>query len=135
MAGKGGDYDGWILRLIENAEDILYSYSEIEWLKFAAGKIEAYSGKGITKNQIDALSEYRSKAFELPESLGLGVVSKVRYRDDKGRWTKRVTDRKETRTVYRGAGNKFITSKAATEKIRAEIDALGVRKKLKTYDT
>ena len=135
MAGKGGDYDGWILRLIENAEDILYSYSEVEWLKFAAGKIEAYSGHGITKSQIDALSEYRSKAFELPEQLGIGIVSKIRYRDDKGRWTKQVTERKETRTVIRGAGNKFITSKTATARIRTEIDALGVRKKEKTYET
>ena len=129
MAGKGGDYEGWILRLIDKPEDLLKSYTVEDWLKFAAGKIEDFTGQGITKGQIGSLLEYRNQAFELPQELGFKLVEKTSYRDARGRWTKEVTDRPVTRIVYRGAGEKFISRAKVAGLISAEQSARGIRKK------
>lgn len=134
MTGKGGDYEGWILRLIDKPEDILFAFAEISWLKFAAEKIEAEHGQGITKGQIDALLEYRDKAFMLPEDLGYGIKREVRYRDAKGRWTKDVTARPVERVVFRGEGEKFVSKAKVTTALREHIGSLGVRKKPKNYE-
>ena len=127
MSGKGGDYEGWILRLIDKAEDIRHSYNMIEWLKFAAEKIEEASGQGITKGQIASLEEYRGLAFELPMELGFKLIEKTRYRDDRGRWSKDVTDRPTKIMVYRGEGEKFISKSKADMLVKSEIGSRGVR--------
>ena len=125
MTGKGGDYDGWILRLIEKPEDIIKSFSQIDWLKFAAEKIEAYSGQGITKGQIGALIDYRNVAFDLPKDLGFKIDQVTRYRDTKGHWAK--AGKSYTVNVIRGEGQKFMSNTAANELLQAEITARGVR--------
>jgi hypothetical protein len=128
---SGGDYEGWILRLIDKPEDIVFSYSLIDWLKFAAEKIGGTSGQGITKGQIGALSEYRNLAFELPQDIGISVREVTRYRDAKGRWSKEPTDRLVKAIVIRGEGEKFMSRSKSTDLLRAELEARGIRKSSK----
>ncbi len=129
MTGKGGDYDGWILRLIDKAEDILHSTTMAGWLAFAVEKIEAYSGVSITKAQVDVLKEKRDLVFELPEEMGIFLRTVTRYRDSRGRWSKEPTDRAETKTVFRGEGQKFISKGSADTLLGEVLDARGIRKK------
>lgn len=131
MTGKGGDYEGWILRLIDKPEDILFSFSQISWLRFAADKIEEATGQGITKGQIDSLLEYRDRAFMLPEEIGYRIQRSVRYRDERGRWTKDVTARPVERVIFRGEGVKFTSRAKVDTALRSYIDSQGVRKKPK----
>lgn len=130
MTGKGGDYDGWILRLLDKAEDILYSYSEADWIKFAVAKIEEASGHSITKSQIAVLSEYREKVFQTAQDAGFTVREVTRYRDAKGRWSKEPTARAETKIVYRESDNqKFMKSGKADQLLHDEVMNRGARKK------
>lgn len=133
MTGKGSDYEGWILRMIDKAEDIVYSYSVTDWLKFAADKIEQQTGQGITKNQIGALLDYRDRVFNLPDELGFSVNRVTRYRDEKGRWTSEKTAREVSSLSIRGEGNRFISQSKANELVRSKIRGLGIRKKDKLY--
>ena len=83
MAKKqsGGDYDGWILRLIERAEELKFSFSEAEWLEFAASKIVPRQGYDLTTAQLDVLSEKRGVVFEeIPQRLGIKFEQPTRYR-------------------------------------------------------
>jgi len=71
MAKKksSGDYDGWILRLIDKVEDIRHSFSMGEWQAFARDKILG-SGFGpttgkLTAGQIQALEDARSQVWEV----------------------------------------------------------------------
>ena len=129
MTGKGGDYDGWILRLLDKPEDILHSFSQLDWLEFAAEKIEAATGQGITRGQIQALAENRDKAFELPSSSGFAIGETTRYRDAKGRWSKEPTERAQKFIVFRGAGEKFMSRTKADTLLQAEIYGSGARKR------
>jgi len=128
MTGKGGDYEGWMLRLIEKPEDILKSLSEVEWLKFAADKIEEATGQGITKEQINTLLEYRDGIFELPQELGFKIEEKTRYRDAKGRWTSDTTATPISRIIYRDEGFRFMARNDVADIIQAEQTARGISK-------
>lgn len=86
---KGGDYDGWILRMVEKAEDIEYANAEQAWLDFASKMIEKAYGYSPTAAQLDVLAERRDLVFTLPAEVGYNRVeyeglrgsSKQRYRD------------------------------------------------------
>ncbi len=56
---SGGDYDGWILRLLEKPEDIEFSFSLQDWLEFAADKLGT-----LSRGQISVLAERRDLVFK-----------------------------------------------------------------------
>jgi len=97
--GKGGDYEGWVLRLIEKMEELDFALSQKSWLDFAAEKIEPLQKYPLTDRQVGILEEYRVLAFKVPEALGGTYESfsklkgpvKARYRDTEGRWGKKGT--------------------------------------------
>ena len=96
---KGGDYEGWVLRLIDKIEDLDFALSQQSWLEFAESKIEDLQGYPLTGRQEGALKDYRMLAFDVPKSLGatyetyskLSGVKKTRYRDTEGKWGKKGT--------------------------------------------
>jgi hypothetical protein len=126
---KGGDYEGWVLRLIEKPEDIVTSYSMLTWLEFAAEKIEAFSGQGITKRQIAALESNRDTVFELPAKLGLRIVPVTRYRDARGRWTREKTDRPVQSISYRNDRQQFVSRAKVNSILTSALGGMNLRKK------
>ncbi len=96
MAKKGGDYEGWLLRLIDKVEDIGFSFELDKWIKFAESKIlgsghESVEGK-LTSSQKDTLAEIRDKVWEVaPTKLNIRLDYTTRYRGvGTGRVAKRV---------------------------------------------
>jgi len=85
---KGGDYEGWLLRLIDKVEDIGYSFNLDKWIKFAESKIlgsgyEAKEGE-LTQSQKDALSEIRDKVWEIvPTKINIQPEYITRFREAK----------------------------------------------------
>lgn len=96
---KSGDYEGWILRLIEKMEELDFALSKQSWLEFAEEKIEPLQGYPLTGRQERILEEFRVLAFKVPEAMGgtyerfrkLKGPKKARYRDTEGRWGKKGT--------------------------------------------
>jgi len=92
MAKKksGGDYDGWILRLIDKVEDLQYMFDLQAWLDFAASKITDRQGYDLTPGQIEILGEKQDMVFEvIPDKLSLNIEYVTRYRGRGGRFTTR----------------------------------------------
>ncbi len=92
----GGDYDGWILRLINKVEDLQHSLSLQKWLDFAKSKVigSGYEAKGgkLTESQIAALTDMQSKVWEMgPTKLNIRLDYTTRYRGVGGRVAKRVS--------------------------------------------
>ena len=126
MARKESDYEGWVFRLIEKAEDITHSYSMLDWLKFAANKIQSQYNVGITVKQIEVLSEYRNLVFDIPQEVGISIEQKTRYRDAQGHWA--TSGRAETRIVYKDSGHRYMKSSTANEKVVNYLGNTGRRK-------
>ena len=129
---KGGDYEGWLLRLIDKVEDIGFSFNLGKWIKFAESKIlgsgfEAKEGK-LTAGQIDALAEFRGRVFEIaPTKLNIRPEYITRFREAKtGRFSQAIKtdygfkDVKTGRFVkvtgevkerYRTMGNEYVSTR------------------------
>lgn len=88
---SSGDYDGWILRLIDKVEDIGFSFNSQKWLDFARTKILGSdygptAGK-LTKSQRDSLLEMAGQVWEVgPTKLNIIPEYVTRYRDRAGRF-------------------------------------------------
>jgi len=132
---SSGDYDGWILRLIDNVEDLTFMYDLQSWLGFAANKIVERQGYDLTSAQIETIADKRDLAFEvIPDKLSVRPEYITRYRGPGGRFTtgKEVTATAETRTRYRNVerayGQKTGTM-VSKDKINAEINRMKKDKK------
>ena len=82
---KKGDYEGWILRLIDKVEDIEHSFNEKKWLDFAERKILASEfapeSGNLTQSQKDSLMERRDMIWEIaPAKLNVNPEYITRYR-------------------------------------------------------
>jgi len=121
---SGGDYDGWILRMIDKIEDLQFMYNLQDWLEFAADKITDKQGYELTDRQIRVLDEKRDLSFEvIPDRLSIRPEFIVRYRGEGGRFTtkKEVTATPETRTRYRNVGKAY-GQKTGTMVAKAKIN-------------
>jgi len=98
---SGGDYEGWILRLIDKAEDLLYSFNVKKWLDFAESKITPLQGYHLTRQQAAVLEDKRSIIQEIfPQKLGVDPEFTTRYRSlSTGRFTKDPTNARPEETV------------------------------------
>ena len=96
---KGGDYEGWVLRLITKMEEMDYALSRKAWLDFATEKIEPLQGYSLTGSQVATLEEIRLMVLKIPEAMGatyetyskLSGPKKARYRDKEGKWGRKGT--------------------------------------------
>ncbi len=120
---SGGDYDGWILRLIDKVEELNYAANLSDWWTFAESKIngrevnpQTYS---LTDAQKEVLAEKRLDiVFDvIPNKLGIGFerpfrgTDIVRFRNTSGGYGQRkgtwvsaaklnasITEQKEAKT-------------------------------------
>ena len=157
--GKG-DYLGWILRTIDNVEEIRFADNMFSWIEFGASKLE--NAKTMTSKQMEAWVANSDIATELYGKVGVTPRYGNRYRDNQtGRVVKlgpegeefRYKERKTGRFItvpvdrvkteqfvnYRNTGDLYgqrlqtVVSKAKINKeLRDHISALGVRVKEKT---
>jgi len=138
---SGGDYDGWILRLIDKVEDLAYSFNLQKWLDFAESKIMPKQKYHLTRQQAATLDDLREKVWEIaPTRLNIqleyitrfrgartGRFIQVRktehgFRDIKtGRFTKAVPEKAERYRNLGGYGQKVGTMVPAA-KINAKIN-------------
>ena len=136
---KGGDYEGWILRLIDKIEDLKFSFTLQDWLNFASDKIEPRQGYDLTDRQKASLNEYRAVARDRVEAkTGIKVQGGFRYRSAiTGKFVKRtpagfrergkfVRVRSEPVTVYRSARKGTMVAAGA---INEYIDKLKTEKR------
>lgn len=105
---KGGDYEGWLLRLIDKVEDIGFSLSFDKWLEFAESKIlgsgyESKEGK-LTQSQKDALSDIRDRVWEIaPTKLNIQPEYITRFREKTtGRFAKAIKTEHGFRNIRTG---------------------------------
>ena len=131
MTGKGGDYEGWMLRLLEKPEDILYAFNRTDWFNFVAQQIEAASQKPITKAQLAAADDFRLEVVDFYDELDFNLKEVTRYRDAKGRWSKDSTDRPVRRYEIRDKATQQFLGKKANAKLENELLSRGVRKRKK----
>lgn len=81
-------------RMINELEDIDYSYNRQDWLDFVADKMFETTGRTLTDGQLDALDRGRDAVFGMwgdagihPETPFVTRPGVVRYRDvETGRW-------------------------------------------------
>ncbi len=127
---SGGDYDGWILRLIDNVEDIQHMFNLQEWLDFAASKIIEPQGYDLTTAQIEVLGEKQDMVFEvIPDKLSLNFEYITRFRGPGGRFVKSEIPGAipEVKTRYRNIEKAYgqrTGTMVSTEKINIEISRL-----------
>lgn len=96
---SGGDYEGWLLRILKDPENLAYTYTDAEWLDFAGQQIEDYHGLGITGSQAAALEDLRQIARGMQAKIGVSAEIhealdgdiKIRYRDMAGEFGKKGT--------------------------------------------
>ena len=89
---SGGDYDGWIMRLIEKVEELGYASNLADWWAFAESKIMPVQGYALTENQKVALADRRIDFVLdiIPNKLGVTFERPfrdpdiIRYRDVAG---------------------------------------------------
>jgi len=131
---KSGDYEGWILRLIDKIEDLKFSLDMRSWLDFAAEKIAAEHGYDITETQIAKLTDLRFDVGEVvADRVSVDVEYRTRYRDSKGHFTDPSTPgaRPERAIRYRNKGKAFgqrTGTMIKSSKINDEIDRLKFHK-------
>jgi len=130
---KSGDYEGWILRLIDKIEDLQYSLNLRSWLDFAAEKISKEHGYDITEPQVAKLADLR---FDVNEMVGgrvnVSVEYKTRYRL-KGRFVSEAVPGAKAESVirYRNVSKSYgqrTGTMVKPERIDAEISRLKLSK-------
>lgn len=112
MVKKRGhsDYDGWILRLIDKLEDIMFTSTLNKWLDFARDKIEKYHGAELSDSQVETLMDkYNSGAIWDKIETDAGVRIERPFKID------RMKNRIILRDVHKGAKGRFISKKTANE--------------------
>lgn len=121
MTGKGGDYEGWVLRMIDKPEDILFSSNDRDWIKYASDKI------GLTGKRIDVLLDYRDRVYRLPDEMGFYIQEQKTYRV-KGRFAKADTP---GATLYRSVPvikdietNRTLSKSVVKNMIKKELESL-----------
>ena len=69
---SSGDYEGWLLRMLDSAEDLRYAQDEEEWLMFCVDKIRGeFPDAPITMSQVDAVEEMRERALAIQHEFGV----------------------------------------------------------------
>jgi len=70
---SGGDYDGWIMRLIEKVEELGHASNLADWWAFAESKIAPAQGYALTESQKVALADRRIDFVIdiIPDKLGV----------------------------------------------------------------
>ena len=87
---SSGDYEGWLLRSIENPEELFFARQSTEWLKFIGSKSFDYNGAVVSKAQQAAINEMRDMVSNIGSDFTKPMRSEVVpiYRDRRGHFAK-----------------------------------------------
>lgn len=70
---SSGDYEGWLLRLLDKPENLYYAFDEETWMEFAEQKMQDYFGQGLTGGQLGAIEDLRERALALQKDIGISA--------------------------------------------------------------
>ena len=87
---SSGDYEGWLLRSIENPEDLFFASQSTAWLRFIGNKSYDFNKVPISKGQQAAIASMRDQVFEFTKNFAVPIRYEVvtQYRDSRGHFAK-----------------------------------------------
>jgi len=96
---SSGDYEGWLLRTLDKAEDLAFAHNAADWQNFVETKTQDYHGLGVSGGQADAIgTTLRDLALEMQEDVGIMSsvqpirgAGGVRFRDLTGEFGRKGT--------------------------------------------